>query len=44
MARAQGVALANDCVPYCAKGRFHRLPVSVKVYARKRCGNIDRYV
>jgi hypothetical protein len=41
---ARGTALANDCVPYCAKGRFHRLPVSVKVYSRKYCGNIERYV
>jgi hypothetical protein len=30
--------------PYCAKGQFHRLPVNVQVYARKRCGSIDRYV
>jgi hypothetical protein len=44
VARARGVALANDCVPFCAEGRFHRLPVTVQVYARKRCGNSDRYV
>ncbi|MDJ0382350.1 hypothetical protein [Streptomyces sp. G-G2] len=28
-ATATGTDLANDCVPYCAAGRFHRYPVSV---------------
>ncbi len=44
VARAVGVALANDCVPYCARGRFHRLPARVKLSGLKRCSNIGRYV
>jgi hypothetical protein len=44
VARGRGVALVNDCIPYCARGRFHRLPANVRLYARKRCGNVERYV
>jgi hypothetical protein len=44
VSRRRGVALVNDCVPYCAQGRFHRLPANVKLYARRRCDNVERYV
>ncbi|MER5433285.1 hypothetical protein [Streptomyces sp. NPDC002588] len=30
-ARATGVNVVNDCVPYCAAGRFHRYAVVVKL-------------
>ncbi|WP_370745830.1 hypothetical protein [Streptomyces sp. LUP30] len=30
-ARGAGVNVVNDCVPYCAAGRFHRYPVVVKL-------------
>jgi hypothetical protein len=44
VARGFGAALANDCVPFCAEGHFHRLPVRVKLSGLKRCVNIGRYV
>jgi hypothetical protein len=42
--RGRGLGLANDCSPYCAVGHFHRVPIRVKLYRRKRCSNIERYV
>ncbi|CCK25872.1 putative secreted protein [Streptomyces davaonensis JCM 4913] len=30
-ARAEGVNWVNDCKPYCAAGRFHAYPVSVRL-------------
>lgn len=30
-ARAQGVNWVNDCEPYCAAGRFHAYPVTVRL-------------
>jgi hypothetical protein len=44
VARAFGAALANDCLPYCAKGHFHRMPVHVRLSGLRRCSNIGRYV
>jgi hypothetical protein len=44
VARARGLALINACLPYCAVGKFHRIRASVRLYSRKRCGNIGRYV
>jgi hypothetical protein len=31
IAEAHGVDLVNDCRPYCAAGRFHAYPVTVKL-------------
>jgi Excalibur calcium-binding domain len=44
VARARGIARLNDCIPYCAAGHFHSLRVRAKLYARKRCANVGRYV
>ncbi|MGW8728938.1 hypothetical protein ACWGNF_23230 [Streptomyces sp. NPDC055808] len=30
-AQAQGSNMVNDCVPYCAAGRFHSYPVTVRL-------------
>ncbi|MEU6375024.1 hypothetical protein [Streptomyces sp. NPDC046909] len=30
-ARAEGVNWVNDCTPYCAAGRFHAYPVTVRL-------------
>jgi len=32
LASATGVQAANDCVPYCAAGHFHRYPVDVVLW------------
>lgn len=42
--KGRGSALVNDCVPYCAAGRFHRLPVRVTLSRPRRCANVERYV
>ncbi|MEU9102119.1 hypothetical protein [Streptomyces sp. NPDC048361] len=40
---AQGVDKVNDCVPYCAAGRFHSYPVTVRLdNARPGPGQQDR--
>lgn len=44
VARAVGVALANDSLPFCAAGKFHRLRTRVKLSGLRRCPNIGRYV
>jgi hypothetical protein len=31
LAAADGVSLVNDCKPYCAAGKFHEYPVSVRL-------------
>jgi hypothetical protein len=38
VATARGKAYANDCVPYCAAGHFHRYPVRVRAYRVRRMG------
>jgi hypothetical protein len=35
--------MVNDCVPYCALGHFSFRPVRVRLWRRKRCGDIERY-
>lgn len=42
--RGSGLALYNDCDPYCAAGRFHRTPVRVRLSGRKRCAGPGLYV
>jgi hypothetical protein len=42
-ARASGLAWINDCVPYCAAGSFHYVPVHVTLTRRRWCGNIGRF-
>jgi hypothetical protein len=44
VARGRGTALLNDCIPYCAEGTFHRLPVRVRLSGRRLCRNVERYV
>lgn len=44
VARGRGTALLNDCIPYCAEGTFHRLPVRVKLGGRRLCRSVERYV
>jgi hypothetical protein len=41
VATARGKAYANDCVPYCAAGRFHRYPVRVRAYRLRTMGEGD---
>jgi hypothetical protein len=36
-ASGSGTAWANDCVPYCAAGRFHKYGVQVRAYRIRRC-------
>ena len=36
-ATAHGTAIANDCIPYCAKGTFHSYPVRVRASRIGRC-------
>lgn len=44
VARGRGVALLNDCIPYCAEGTFHRLRVRARLSGRRLCGNVERYM
>jgi hypothetical protein len=44
VARARGVAHANDCIPYCAAGHFHTYAVRVALSRRRLCRNVSRYV
>ena len=44
VAKGRGTALLNDCIPYCARGTFHRLPVTVKLSRRRLCRNVERYM
>lgn len=39
-ARGVGVDYANDCVPYCAAGRFHRYPVRVTLKRPRYCATV----
>ncbi|MHC5902988.1 hypothetical protein ACVNF4_03595 [Streptomyces sp. S6] len=32
-AEGRGVNVVNDCVPYCAAGKFHAYPVRVRLHA-----------
>jgi hypothetical protein len=43
-ARGRGQALLNDCRPYCAAGRFHRLPVRVRLTRPQYCSGLGRYI
>jgi hypothetical protein len=38
-ARGTGVALINDCNPYCAAGHYHRYAISLKLKRVRRCPN-----
>ena len=42
--RGRGTALINDCIPYCAEGSFHRVPIQVRLDKPKRCRFVQRYV
>jgi hypothetical protein len=42
-ARAHGVAIVNDCIPYCAAGHFHRYPARVRVYRPRYCSSKHRF-
>jgi len=44
VARGDGIALYNDCIPYCAAGRLHRIRVRVRLSGRRRCPQVGRYV
>lgn len=44
VARADGIARVNDCLPACAGGRVRHLPVRVKAFSRKLCAGAGRYV
>jgi hypothetical protein len=37
VASARGRAYLNDCVPYCARGHFHRWGIRLRVYRRVYC-------
>jgi hypothetical protein len=38
VATARGKAYANDCVPYCAAGKFHQFRVRLRAYRPRRVG------
>jgi hypothetical protein len=42
-ATAAGAAVVNDCIPYCAKGHFHRYAVRVTLGRVIRCTGGRRY-
>jgi hypothetical protein len=42
-ATATGTAHANDCDPYCAAGRFHTYPVTVRLSGAKTCGGRSEF-
>jgi hypothetical protein len=42
-ARARGVAMVNDCIPYCAAGQFHRYRARVRVYKPRYCSYKQRF-
>jgi hypothetical protein len=44
VAHGRGTGLLNDCIPYCAAGSFHRLPIRVRLSNRRLCRNVGRYV
>jgi hypothetical protein len=41
---ARGVVWANDCIPFCAAGRFHRYPASVRASQPRRCRGVYQYL
>jgi len=43
IATATGWAHINDCVPYCAAGRFHSYPVRLRASRRADCSNGRAY-
>jgi hypothetical protein len=44
VAKARGLALANDCIPVCAGGTFHSYSVKVRASRIRRCPyDDDRY-
>jgi hypothetical protein len=42
-ATARGIAIVNDCKPYCAAGHFHRYAASVRAYRVRRCRGTGKY-
>jgi hypothetical protein len=40
----RGKALVNDCLPYCAAGRFHRIGARVRLTKPRLCKNVAQYV
>jgi hypothetical protein len=40
----RGRALANDCIPNCAAGTFHRIGIKVRLTKPRLCKNIAQYV
>jgi hypothetical protein len=42
--RGWGQAMLNDCIPYCAAGRFHWLPVRAKLSRPRYCWQLHRYI
>ena len=43
VATARATAYANDCVPYCAVGRFRRYPVRLRAYRLRRMAGTYAY-
>jgi hypothetical protein len=41
-ARPVARGLVNDCIPYCAAGSFHRIPIRVRLSDRRLCRNVGR--
>ena len=37
IAHGSGRAMLNDCIPYCARGRFHFIPATVTAYRLRVC-------
>jgi hypothetical protein len=44
VAVGHGRALFNDCTPYCAVGKFHRAPATVRLSQPRYCSSADHYV
>ena len=38
VANGRGIAVINDCDPFCAAGKFHRIPVIIKLSDLQQCG------
>jgi hypothetical protein len=43
-ATARGVVWANDCIPFCAAGRFHRYAARVRASQPARCRGVYQYL
>ncbi len=42
--RGRGLAWLNDCIPFCAYGHFHYYRARARLYRRRYCPAVERYV